>query len=123
MAAVFTFNPCETAVKVAAIQIAMDDIYYTRSPESKAGGVSIVPDLFEFLEMGFYALVIGAGAGITRAINVSWAAIIGGDSPIIWIDRHVDRSLRHNVNINVNLNVRHRKGYCKDCSGPPPIIA
>jgi hypothetical protein len=28
MAAVFTFNPCETAVKVAAIQIAMDDIYY-----------------------------------------------------------------------------------------------
>ena len=27
MAAVFTFNPCETAVKVAAIQIAMDDIF------------------------------------------------------------------------------------------------
>jgi hypothetical protein len=76
MAAVFTFDPCETAVKVAAIQIAMDDIYYIRPPESKAGGISIVPDLFEFLEMGFYALVIGAGAGITGAINVSWAAII-----------------------------------------------
>lgn len=78
MAAVFALDPCETAAKVAAIQIAMDDIYYIRSPEPKARGISIVPDLFEFLEMGFYALVVSAGAGITGAINVSRAAIIGG---------------------------------------------
>jgi hypothetical protein len=45
--------------------------------ESKTGGISIVPDLFEFLEMGFYALVIGAGAGVAGAIDVSWAASIG----------------------------------------------
>ena len=77
MAAVFTFNPCETAVKVAAIQIAMDDFYYIRSPEPKPRGISIVPDLFEFFEMGFYALVVGAGAGITGAINFSKAASIG----------------------------------------------
>lgn len=78
MAAAFTFDPCETTVKIAAIQIAMDDIYYIRSPEPEARGISIVPDLFEFLEMGFYALVVGAGAGITGAVNVSKAASIGG---------------------------------------------
>jgi hypothetical protein len=55
----------------------MDDFYYIRSPEPKPRGISIVPDLFEFFEMGFYALVVGAGAGITGAINVSKAASIG----------------------------------------------
>ena len=78
MAAAFTSDPCKPTVKVAAIQIAMDDIYYIRSPEPKARGISIVPDLFEFFEMGFYALLVGAGAGITGAINVSEAASIGG---------------------------------------------
>jgi hypothetical protein len=43
----------------------MDDFYYIRSPKPKPRGISIVPDLFEFFEMGFYALVVGAGAGIT----------------------------------------------------------
>jgi hypothetical protein len=77
MVAGVIFDSCETTVKVAAIQIAMDDIYYMRSPEPNARGISIVPDLFEFFEMAFYALVVGAGAEITGAINVSKAANIG----------------------------------------------
>ena len=50
---------------------------HIRSPEPKARGISIVPDLFEFFEMGYYALVSGAGPEITGAINVSKDASIG----------------------------------------------
>jgi hypothetical protein len=77
MTAFGTFNPCETASKIAAIQITMDDIYYTRSPEPKTRGISIIPDLFERFEVGFNALVEGAGAGIAGAIDIKWAASIG----------------------------------------------
>jgi hypothetical protein len=39
--------------------------------------ISIVPDQFEFFEMGFNALVVGAVAGIAGAIDIPWAANIG----------------------------------------------
>jgi hypothetical protein len=77
MTAFGTFNPCETASKIAAIQITMDDIYYIRSPEPKTWGISIIPDLFERFEVGFNALVVGAGAVCAGAIDVSWAAGMG----------------------------------------------
>jgi len=69
MTAFGTFNPCETASKIAAIQITMDDIYYIKSPEPKTRGISIIPDLFELFEVGFNALVEDAGAGIAGAID------------------------------------------------------
>jgi hypothetical protein len=60
MTTLSTFDPCETAVKVSAIQIAMDDIYCIWSPESMTRGITIIPDLFEFFEMRFNALVVSA---------------------------------------------------------------
>ena len=109
MAAVFTFNPCETALKIARIQ---------------SGGRIDRPRPVRVPRNG----ILRTGNRRRRGDYEGDKRLVGrnhrrGDSPIIWIDRHADRSLRHNVNINVNLDVRHRKRYCKDCSGPPPIIA
>jgi hypothetical protein len=39
VATAFTFYSCETAVKVAAVQITMDYIYDIRSPEPIARGI------------------------------------------------------------------------------------
>jgi hypothetical protein len=55
----------------------MDDIHYIKTPESETRGISIVPDLFEFFEMRFNALVVGAVAGIAEAIGILWVANIG----------------------------------------------
>lgn len=77
MTALAAFDPCETALQIAAIQIAIDDVHYIRPPEPETGSVPIFPDLLKLFEVGFYALIVGAGAGVARAIDVLRAASIG----------------------------------------------
>jgi hypothetical protein len=68
--AVHTFDPGKTTSKIPAIQVPADDILYVRPPESQTGRISIVPNLFQLLEMRFNAPVVAAGARVARAVNV-----------------------------------------------------
>lgn len=68
MAALLTFNPCETEMKIPALQIPVNDFRDIIPPETETGGVLIVPYLFQFLEMGFDACVISTGTWVSWLI-------------------------------------------------------
>ena len=69
MAAIVASNPGEAASQVAAVQIPVDHVLYIRSPESIAGGIKIVPNRLQFLEMVFHAVVEGRFLRFARFVD------------------------------------------------------
>ena len=70
MTAVRVFDPCETAMKITAIQITVNNIRDIILPESETGCVLLVSNLLQFFEMGLKAFVVAAGAWDTRMIDI-----------------------------------------------------
>jgi hypothetical protein len=56
-------------MKIPALQVSVNDLGDIVPPEAETGGILIVPYLFQFLEMGFDALVVSAGLRVSRLIN------------------------------------------------------
>lgn len=67
VATIFAFDAGETVVRVATVQIAVNDLLQIRSPEAVLPGVMIIIDLKKGLEMVLYTAVI------IRILRVSWA--------------------------------------------------
>jgi hypothetical protein len=66
MTALFTFNPGKTEVKIPALQIPVNDLRDIFPPKTEAGGIPIVPDPPQLLEMGFDAFIV------TTNLLISW---------------------------------------------------
>ena len=71
MAALRTFDPCKATMQIAAIQITINDLHDIRPPESVIRGIALVPEPFQFFEVGLYALVIAACARMARAVDIA----------------------------------------------------
>ena len=69
VAAIVASNPGEAASQVSAIRIPVDRVRYIRSPESVSGGVKIVPNRLQFLEMVFHAVVEARFPGFARLVD------------------------------------------------------
>jgi len=67
MATVFTLHAGKAVVRVAAIQIPVNDVFQIGSPEAVLPGEMIVIDLKKGLEMVLHTAVI------IRILRVSWA--------------------------------------------------
>jgi len=50
--------------------IPVTDLHDVVPPETEPGGIMIVPDSFQFLEMRFDAFIVTAGPRISQLINV-----------------------------------------------------
>ena len=70
MAALHALDPCKATTQVAAIQITINDLHDIRPPESVIRGIALVPEPFQFFEVGLYALIIAACARVARAVNI-----------------------------------------------------
>jgi hypothetical protein len=70
MTALLASDPSESEMKIPALQVSVNDPCDIIPPETKTGGILIVPYLFQSLEMGFDALVISAGLRVSRLINL-----------------------------------------------------
>jgi hypothetical protein len=70
MTALFAFHSRKTEVKISVLQVSVNNLRDIIPPETETGGVLIVPYLFQFLEMGFDALIISAGLRVSRLINL-----------------------------------------------------
>ena len=68
MTAFLAPDPDEPEIKIPALQIPVNDLRDIVPPEAETGGIVIVPDLLQFLEMGFDALVVSAGLRVSRLI-------------------------------------------------------
>jgi hypothetical protein len=66
MTALFAFDPSEAEMKIPALQIPVNHLQDIFPPKSEPGCISIVPDPFQLLEMGFDTFVVPSGA------RVSW---------------------------------------------------
>ena len=72
MTAFLAPDPGESEMKIPALQVSVNDLGDIVPPEAESGGILIVPDLLQFLEMGFDALVVTAG------LRVSWLIHLEG---------------------------------------------
>ena len=69
MTAFLAPDPGEPEMKIPALPVSVNDLCDIVPPEAETGGIVIVPDLLQFLEMGFDALVVSAGLRVSRLIN------------------------------------------------------
>ena len=92
VAAIVASNPGEAASQVAAVQIPVDHVLYIRSPESIAGGVKIVPNRLQFLEMVFHAIVEGRFLWFARLVDSVDAFVRF---------RHGERPFRRNTRLRI----------------------
>ena len=67
MATVFSLHAGKSVVRVAAIQIPVNDVFQVGSPEAVLPGVMVVIDLKKGLKMVLHTAVI------IRILGVSWA--------------------------------------------------
>ena len=111
VAACLAFDSGKAEVQIAALQVSVDNILYIRLPEPQAVRISIVPNLFQFFEMRFNALVEATGARIAWAVDAN--VRMAGD----WLShKKMDKqtlvfisNLLTIVKINVNVCI----GKCK----------
>ena len=73
MAALRTFDPCKATMQIAAIQKTINDLHYIRPPESVISCIALVPEPFQFFEVGLYALIIAACARMARVVDIAGA--------------------------------------------------
>jgi hypothetical protein len=71
MAAVLAFDSCKAVMRVAAVEIQVNDLLQIRPPEAVMPGELIVIDLDEGLKMVLYAAVIIRILRVSGAINSS----------------------------------------------------
>ena len=58
MAAFSTFDPCETVMQDAAVQVTVDDLFYIGPEKAILFGKALIIDLFKRLKMISNALII-----------------------------------------------------------------
>jgi len=78
MTAFLAPDPGESEMKIPALQVSVNDLGDIVPPEAESEGILIVPDLLQFLEMGFDALVVTAGLRVSWLINFEGVEVGNG---------------------------------------------
>jgi hypothetical protein len=107
MAAIFAFDPCKAAVKVATVKIPEDHILYIRPPESISPLIAIIPDHFKMFKMILGTAKIITCPRLPRPINITSTS---GKSHKTFSDNlHLFQMTSHSLTISLHKPLHYIK--------------